>query len=532
MSLLSNIKKIVIVGGGSSGWMSAAILIKLFPQYDITVIESPDFPTVGVGESTLQTIKEYCAILEIDEKDFMSSTDASYKLSIKFTNFGDIGDGGFHYPFGQPCYDGNIFGFDDWFFKKGVYPDTPNSDFVRSYYSGSALFESNKFSLNQHNKFPNYDPVNSAAFHFDATKFGLWLKQKYCLPRGVNLISGTVEHVDTNDKGIDQLILSDGNKVTADLYIDCTGWKSLLLGEALKEPFISYSDMLPNNRAWATRLPYKDKERELEPFTNCTALANGWVWNIPVWSRLGTGYVYSDKFIDPESAKEEFKQHLMSNNMICPRTREDVDSLEYKDISMRIGIHRRTFVKNVVAIGLSAGFIEPLESNGLFSVHHFLEKLCKTLLPGTVTQWDKDAYNTAVRGMFQNFAEFVALHYALSNRNDSAYWIANGERVYDKTMPDLAPTSSVGFFDFQDRKMFTGQLDLNYGITFISTGMNRHIIDRIDVIKRQFHSKTDFRKRFFDSFTKMEMRKKRWKELAEKEPTLYQYLRTHIHTTE
>jgi tryptophan halogenase len=532
MSLIKNFKKIVIVGGGSAGWMSAALIIKLFPNLDISVIESPDFPTVGVGESTLQSIKEYCALLEIDEKDFMSFTDASYKLSIKFTDFSEINDGGFHYPFGMPCFEGNINGFEDWFYKKALYPNTPNDDFIRSYYSSSALFETNKFTKNLNNKFPNYDPVHSAAYHFDATKFGLWLKDRYCVPRGVKIIPSTVDQVFVNDSGVEKLQLSNGNTISADLYIDCTGWKSLLLGETLKEPFISYSNMLPNNRAWATRIPYKDKDRELEPFTNCTALANGWVWNIPIWSRLGTGYVYSDKFIDPENALEQFKQHLISDKMVCSRTREEIDSLEFKDISMRIGIHRRTFVKNVVAIGLSAGFIEPLESNGLFSVHHFLEKLCKTMLSGTITQWDKDAYNTAVRGMFQNFAEFVALHYATSHRNDSDYWIANGERVYDPTMPDLNPTSSVGFFDFQDKKMFTGKLDLYTGITFISTGMNRHIVDKIDTLKRQFHSQHDFRKTYFDSFTKMDMRKKRWQELAEKELTLCQYLKKYIHVTD
>ncbi len=114
--------------------------------------------------------------------------------------------------------------------------------------------------------------------------------------------------------------------------------------------------MLPNNKAWATRLEYKNKEKELEGFTNCTALGNGWSWNIPLWSRLGTGYVYSDKFVSPDQAKEEFKKYLMSDKMIVPRTQEEVDKLEFKDITMRVGIHQRTFVKNVVAIGLSAGF--------------------------------------------------------------------------------------------------------------------------------------------------------------------------------
>ena len=141
------------------------------------------------------------------------------------------------------------------------------------------------------------------------------------------------------------------------MYIDCTGFKSLLLDKTLKEPFESYADLLPNDSAWATKLNYKNKEKELVSYTNCTAIENGWVWNIPLWSRIGTGYVYSSKFVDDETALKQFKKHL--NN----------EDIEAHNIKMRVGIHNRLWVKNVVAIGLSAGFIEPLESNGLFTVH-------------------------------------------------------------------------------------------------------------------------------------------------------------------
>lgn len=317
-------QKIVIVGGGSAGWMTAALLIKAFPTKDIFVIESPDYPILGVGESTLGGINSYCNYLGIDEKDFMTYTDASYKMSIKFTDFYEKDGGAFHYPFGVP-YTKDVDGMHDWFIKKHIYPDTPIEDYVRCYFPSAALFEQNKFSLNKYGQFDNYNPDWDVAYHFDATKFGLWLKNNYCLPRGVRLITDTVKDAAISDKGIDSLNLNNGGSIEADLFVDCTGFKSLLLGEYLKEPFNSYSDVLPNNRAWATRMPYKNKEEELEPFTNSTALGNGWVWNIPIWERLGTGYVYSDKYISPEDAKEEFKQHLMSNKMLFPRTREEVE---------------------------------------------------------------------------------------------------------------------------------------------------------------------------------------------------------------
>ena len=314
--MIKPLQKIVIVGVGSAGWMTAAALVKAFPEKDILVVESPDFAILGVGESTLGGINGYCKYLGIDEKDFMTYTDASYKMSIKFTDFYEKNSGAFHYPFGEPFVKDTHDGMHDWFYKKYFYPDTPIEDFVRCYFPSAALFEQNKFALNKYQQFDNYNPDWDVAYHFDATKFGLWLKERYCLPRGVRLITDTVSHVNVSETGITSLELQSGGHLSADLYIDCTGFKSLLLGEALKEPFISYEDMLPNNRAWATRMPYKDKEKELEPFTNSTAIGNGWVWNIPSWERLGTGYVYSDKYISPEDAKEEFKQHLMSDKMV------------------------------------------------------------------------------------------------------------------------------------------------------------------------------------------------------------------------
>ena len=527
--MIKNIKTVTIVGAGSAGWMTAAVLIKFFPDYDISVIESPDVPTVGVGESTLLGIRNYCNYLEIDEKDFMKHTDASYKLSIKFTDFYEKGSGGFHYPFGEPCYEGTKYKLEDWFYKKAVYPDISNSDFARTYYPSAALYEQNKFSLNKQGIYGKFDPSRHVSFHFDATKFGVWLKDNYCLPRGVKVIKSTVADIKVSDKGIDKLILKEGTEITSDLFVDCTGWRSLLLGGALGEEFVSFNDMLPNNRAWATRLPYKDKEAELEGYTNCTALGNGWAWNIPVWSRLGTGYVYSDKFISPEDAKEEFKQHLMSDNMVCPRTREEVDALEFKDISMRVGIHRRTFVKNVVAIGLSAGFIEPLESNGLFSVHEFLDKLVKTLLAGDVTQFDRDVYNTATRAIFQNFAEFVAMHYSFSKRDDTAYWQANNARELDPKMADLTPTVSIGFFHYQDQKMFRANLEPDKGLIWIATGMNRHIIDKLNIKNIEYVNRVSIKDHMAGSFTQVEQKKHRWWKAAEKEQTLYQYLKTNIH---
>ena len=526
--MLKNLQNIVIVGGGSAGWMSASMLIQTFPAWNITVIESLNIPTVGVGESTLGGIRNFCHYLKINEKDFMKETDASYKLSIKFTDFYDKNAGSFHYPFGTPYLKDSADGLRDWFWKKTFEPDTPVQDFVQGYFPAAALFENNKYSPNHHGKFDNFDSRMDVAYHFDATKFGIWLRDRYCKPKGVNHIQATVVDIPTSDNGIECLILDNGQRITADLFVDCSGFKSLLLEGALNTEFISYEEMLPNNRAWACQVPYKDQEKEIEGFTNCTAIENGWCWNTPLWSRLGTGYVYSDKYASPDQALEEFKNYLCSDKMKIPRTREEIETLKFRDVPFKVGIHRQTFVKNVVAIGLSAGFLEPLESNGLFSVHEFLFKLCKILKRGHVTQWDRDCYNTATYGMFQNFAEFVALHYALTIRNDTKYWTDITNKQFDKKLDQLNPTMSVGFHNFIHRSMFTGQLDSEQGISYISTGMHRFIMDEIDIAVRQ--GRVGNQKNLLAPFfAKMEMNKQKWQRQAEKELSLYDYLKKYIY---
>lgn len=528
--MIKPLNSIVIVGGGSSGWMTAAALVKAFPEKQIFCIESPDVPIIGVGESTLGGINDYCKFLGIDEKDFMTHTDASYKMSIKFTDFYEKNSGGFHYPFGRPLTHSTIDGMNDWLIKKALYPDTPVEDFVRCFFPAAALFEQNKYCTNKYGLFDNFNPSNDVAYHFDATKFGAWLRDRYAVPRGVVHIKATVSDVTVNEDGIEKLTLSDGREISGNLYIDCTGFSSILLEGALSEPFVSYDHMLPNNRAWATQLSYMDKEKELEPFTNSTAIENGWVWNIPSWRRIGTGYVYSDKFVSPEDAKEEFKKHLMSSKMVCPRTREEVDSLTFRDIVIKVGIHERTFVKNCVAIGLSAAFIEPLESNGLYTVHEFLFKLIKVLQRPAVTQWDRDVYNAATFGMWRNFAEFVAMHYALSIRNDTEYWKANADRVYAPGLPKLAPNTSIGFYQLQNSKMFDGSHNSEIaGINWISVGMNYFVLDKISLAIRQNFDNRNYQVEYDPIFAMLEDRKARWAEMASNQPSLLEYLSNNIH---
>jgi hypothetical protein len=507
---MGNINKIIIVGGGSAGWMTASTLIKAYPEKEIILIESPNVPTVGVGESTVGGIKFWSKFLGIDDKEFMSATDASYKLSIKFTDFYKKGEA-FHYPFGVPTSDHP----NDWWFKKIHKPETEYSDYADCMYPQMALVNQNKLGYNENSDIP-FNFHKDVAFHFDATKFGSWLKDNYCIPRGVKHIKEEIISIEQDDNGISLL----NGKYTADLYVDCTGFKSLLLGETLKEPFENFDDILPNNSAWATHIPYKNKERELVSYTNCTAIENGWVWNIPLWSHIGTGYVYSNKFTTDEEALQQFKNHLNTNT----------DDLEFKKIKMKTGSHKRLWVKNVVSIGLSAGFIEPLESNGLYTTHEFLMKLVYTLRKGCISQWDRDSYTFMCKELFQQFVEFVAMHYALSQRDDTEYWRSNLNKTW---CPDLLNFNKTALYD-----MKSYAIDINNHVNnlvgghhCIGAGMHNAPTSVYPLMFYQQKTEKEIVEGCKAITEKIDRRKEEWNQSISHYDSLYEFLKKHIHTT-
>ena len=496
--------KIIILGGGSSGWMAAATLIKAFPKKDITVIESPHIKTVGVGESTLGSINDWLEFLGIKDEDFMPFTKASYKLSIRFEDFYKKGDKGFHYPFGNVFENDQVGLKQVWFYKKKFFPKTKLSDYANSISPQMALVNNNVLFKNENNEIPNFSFKDHVAYHFDASKFGEWLREYYCKPKGVKHIVEEIDDIQTNNEGIKTL-----NKYSADLFIDCTGFKSLLLDKTLKEHFRDYTNLLPNNKAWATSVPYTNKEKELRPYTNCTAIENGWVWNIPSWDKIGTGYVYSDKYVSDEKALKQLKKHLDKKGFNYSKS-------NFNNIKMRVGMHERIFVKNVCAVGLSAGFIEPLESNGLLSVHVFLMDLVKILERGVVSQWDKDNFNFKCRVFFDAFTEFVATHYALSSRTDTPYWrnIANTSFYNNRLMEnELQSTIKCYMNDF----CFFNSTS---GYHYIGTGMNYFGMDVKDQ-KMPIPVQNCLRRRDIEI--------KQWNKACKGKLSLLKFLKTNIH---
>lgn len=442
----NKVKRIIIVGGGSAGWMSAAMLANEFPDKEIAVIESPDVPIIGVGESTLGTINQYLGLLGLEDKDWMEYCKATYKLSIKFTDFYAKGEE-FYYPFGIKDVQNCQQGISDWYVKKIQQPDTPIIDFYENFYSTMPFILQSKIYDNADGQLPGFSFQNDAAYHMDAALFGEFLRERYCEPRGVVYIQEHIDDILLNDSGeIDGLKLRNGDILEADLYLDCSGFKSMLLGQKLGVKFDSFSRWLPNNKAWAVQVPYEDKELEMENTTDCVAVDNGWIWNIPLYHRIGKGYVFCDKFTSEEDALEEFKQFIMTR-MKKPRTREQVDALDFRLINIKNGVHERCWHKNVVAVGLSYGFIEPLESTGLLSVQEILLRLCHTLHYDTINKIHIDNFNHIVGGIMQSFKFFVSYHYTLSSRRDTPYWkhvTENIEMDSEMLIPGNQMPSQVG----------------------------------------------------------------------------------------
>jgi flavin-dependent dehydrogenase len=417
------VNNLTIVGGGSSGWMAAAALAKLCPQIEVTLVESPDVKTVGVGESTLGQITYFLDMLGLKDKDWMHHCNATYKNSIRFTNFRENDGSSFQYPFSNGLdYTEILGGVNTWSEMSTLWPEEFTPDTFAKFYATAPTYiaDMNKQTYNADNSLRFYDFKWDTAYHVDAAMFGEYLKEYIALPGGVKHIKANVIGHTTDDEGyIATIELDNGETLTSDLWVDCTGFKSMLLEEWMGSKFKSFDTHLFNDSAWAARIPYENREEEMHNYTDCHALGNGWVWNIPLWSRIGTGYVYSSKFTTKEEAKQEFIEHLKTTG-----SAERAENAEMYHIDMRHGRRERGWIKNVVGVGLSYGFVEPLESTGLLTTHENIIKLIEVLnrRKGFVTRTEKEGFNFAVENEVLKFRDFVSTHYSLSMRDDTPYW--------------------------------------------------------------------------------------------------------------
>tara|TARA_B110000503_G_scaffold89598_1_gene135644 strand:- start:15169 stop:16797 length:1629 start_codon:yes stop_codon:yes gene_type:complete len=488
------INTVTIVGGGSSGWMTAAALAKLCPHLDITLVESKNIKTVGVGESTLGHINKFIRMLGLKDEDWMAACNATYKNSIRFTNFREGKGESFEYPFGNG-YDFTDLnsGLETWSQLSAMYPEefTPDT-FAKMYASANtALALHNKQSNNDDGRLRSYNFAYDTAYHMDAGLFGEYLRDNIALPSGVKHMYKDVHSFTQDSKGnIIQILCKDSHHLSADLFIDCTGFKSQLLEQWMGQQFLPFDKHLANDKAWACRVPYIDREREMHNVTDCHALDNGWVWNIPLWNRIGTGYVFSSRFISPEGAKQEFLEHIAKVH--SPEIAKDAESTMFM-VNMKHGRRRKAFFKNVVGIGLSYGFVEPLESTGLLTTHENILKLVDLInrRDGYITNSEKEAYNFSVEYDLMGFRDFVSMHYALSKRTDTPYWRwCTQTNEYHPTMfNEFIPVQNSYtnlLVAIQSNNMYQAQ---NQGSNYIAAGMGvRSVSTREGVIESYSNS--------------------------------------------
>jgi tryptophan halogenase len=518
--------KIVIVGGGTAGWMTASTLIKAHPNKEIVLLESPTIPTIGVGEAGLPEMNYWVDFLGLDWDELFIESEAVWKIAGKFVDFHEIGKDFYIPTFYTDAKDffetSNVIGIAEWNYKKLMEPDLDYLDFYRYHFPQYQLLINNSFTRDESpNLFP-FQPKRHGALHVNAIKFAEYLRDKYAKPRGVKHIVGTVkEIIGREDGGVGYLILEDDSILEGDIYVDCTGFKSLLLGGFLKEPFESTLDILPHNRAFFAPVEYTDKNIELESMTTSFALGNGWAWNTPIWSRIGTGYAWSDEFTDEESALQEFKDHLDSKNMkVYDPERSKKTTI--RSVNVKNGYYERSFVKNVVAIGLSAGFMDPLEGSGLLFIMNGATAFSKYLSRKMITKFDRDVYNAYLDDLIEMYKQFLTMHFALTIRGDTPYWKKWRERPISKIL--IKDTFKAD----QDRtwdKIGSSRLCVLYGHDYpIINAFTPYCPE----LKRSADDKM-LEKTLTMSFNRREEIIARWETEAKKLPTQYEYLKKRLY---
>jgi len=542
------INSVLIVGGGSSGWMTAAALVRQLPQLKITLVEAPGIPTIGVGESTIGHINSYMNAVGLKDEDWMKNCNATYKTSIKFTNFrdnpGEIGKHTFHYPFGVIDITDKDEGPMEWFLHNQIDPDNwPEETMAEYYHPHVIMADHNKMTNNDEFQIRGFNFQYDTAYHMDAALFGEYLKNDVCIPEGVTHIVDTVLDAEVAEDGsLANIVTENNGKLTADLYIDCTGFKSILLEGKMKSEFVSFKDTLLNDRAIATIIPYLDRENEMTSATNCTAIDAGWVWNIPLWNRIGTGYVYSSDFATEEEAEEQFRKHLAGEYMDFQGDKEALkkraEEAEFRHIKIKHGCHREAWVKNVVGIGLANGFIEPLESTGLMLTHEGIMRLIDTLHNRKcfVTGYDREAFNFAVFDEVIGFKDFISMHYTLTRRNDTPYWkhITEGGIKWSPEMANSIPKLRNIYMDVAGRTLNSRVYDLDMGgMLYIVAGQgykpmnDRYMKDKNDRYNRRKQWKQEESAHLWFDYKENVLMP-----MIDSLPTHYEYLKINIHTEE
>ena len=402
------IERIVIVGGGTAGWMAAAALsrLKMAHKLDIVLIESEQIGTVGVGEATIPPFVQFNKLLDIDEREMLSKVQGSFKLGIQFVNWGKQGHSYFH-PFGAYGYEIDGLSFHHVWHKLRQEGD-PRPIQVFNPETMAAMFQ--RFARTGDDHPEDLPPINYA-YHLDAGRYAAFLRG-YAEARGVVRREGRVADVrlDGESGHVRSVAMEDGGEVAGDLFVDCSGFRGLLIEQALHAGYEDWTHWLPCNRAVAIPCNRDDGSQPL-PFTKSTAWSAGWQWQVPLQHRNGNGHVYCSDFISDQEALDI----LLSNLAGKPTAEPNL-------LRFATGRRKKFWNKNVVAIGLAAGFMEPLESTSIHLINTGITKLISVLSLAGITQRQEDAYNRLAGREHARIRDFIILHYKATSRDDTPFW--------------------------------------------------------------------------------------------------------------
>ena len=438
------IKKVVIVGGGSAGWMTAAYLNGALndrgkkPTLQITLIESPDSPRISVGEATVPSIHHMLEVIGIDEIDFMKRTDATFKQSIKYVNWLENKGEGYHHPFSRATPGPIDRTGRHWMESRRDIP------FVETVSAQAVISDINLSPRPLDNQ--GFVAPLKYAYHFDAQLYADYLTD-IATAAGVAHIRANVNGVAKDeDNLISHVTLEDGTDIEGDFFIDCTGFKALLMEKAMGEPWVDFSQWLLCDRAIVSQFDYQDHfPGVVRPYTTCTGQSAGWIWDTPTQTRRAIGYVHASEFISEEDAKAELLRYQDPS----------LEDWPTRTIHFKVGHRRKAWTGNCMAIGLSGGFIEPLESTGIY-----LAELGAVMLSEHFPKTKADLpvmarrVNRVMTNRYYEVLDFINLHYCLTRRNDTPFWreVQKSDRITDRVKVKLdhwsrkAPTRS----DFDD----------------------------------------------------------------------------------
>ncbi len=402
------IRNLVIAGGGTAGWMAAAALSKVLRgKVAITLVESEEIGTVGVGEATIPMIQLFNRVLELDEDEFIRETQGSFKLGIEFLNWGRIGTRYMH-AFGR-------FGQDLWTVPFHQY-------WLKMHQAGKAP-DLGEFAITRVAAYRNRfmrppgevqnSPLNDItyAYHFDAGLYARYLR-RHAEGRGVTRLEGKIAQVtqDPASGHVTALVLEDGRRVEGELFVDCSGFRGLLIEQTLKTGYEDWTHWLPCDRAVAVPCA---SASPFTPYTRSTAHRAGWQWRIPLQHRTGNGHVFCSRHISEDEATAVLLSHLDGEPLADPRT-----------LRFTTGMRRLGWNRNVVAVGLASGFLEPLESTSIHLIQTAIARLIDFFPDTGFAQADIDEYNRQFRFEFERIRDFIILHYHLNQRTDSPFWTA------------------------------------------------------------------------------------------------------------